>query len=433
MTILSIGVSTMKINIKSSMGIGAFALGTVVVGTLAFSSFSPLTASAKADDKVYSHSFKNAKPSDVLAWMKKEGIQIKVDLEEIPERTLTLVFEGADRDGLVSSFAKTIGFQAEKRGDVYSLLKGIDTVPSSEGYIETVETNSQDPADEREFELMIQQDFSDDIISEVLAVLEEEGVSGDQMKRISARLKERIAKHHKTPMTWNMEEVPGVHVMPRIMQVPGVEMPITEGFKFEMGEQSMGQGGVRQALEQAMSALERAMSQLEGHGAMGMDPRHMAELEKELGKGGKMRIHQMDEKAMLELEQHLGKGGEFEFKFDEKEMQEHLKQMEKHLGKNGTLKLHLDEMNKGLSKGMKIHQIKMENIKKFIKSLTKDQKALAEKQGFLKPTDLTKDQRVLLELSSDKDIDMSFSVDGEKVRIKSGNAKGKLTTTGISA
>ena len=69
----------------------------------------------------------------------------------------------------------------------------------------------------------------------------------------------------------------------------------------------------------------------------------------------------------------------------------------------------------------------------FIKSLTKKQKALAEKQGFLKPDDLTKEQRVLLELGKEKNTDMTFNIDGEKIRIKSGDDKAKATSLGISA
>ncbi len=453
------------------MGIGAIALGAVVVGALAFSAISPLTASAKADDKVFSHNFKNAAPCEVLAWMKQEGIKIDVDQALIPDRLLTMVFDGANRDGVVNSFARTIGFQSEKRGDVYSLLKGTDAVPYGEGSFD----EDQDPAIAVEgFELaMIQEPDTDGILEEVMSVLEEAGVSPSQMKKIKARLKERLAKRHEMPMRFKMGDFPriaeGVEI-PRIvegmeipeiamdiegmeipeiaMDIEGMELPLMGNLEIEMDEDSMGQDGVMKALMQAREAIDRAMAQLHGkgmhapnmkdrmrlHGMQGEEiKKHMAELEKQFGEGKNFRFHGMDEEEMAELEKHFGKHGEFEFKFDEKAMQEHMKEMEKHFGEKGEFKFNMEKFDKNFGEGMKVLKFKMENLKKFIKSLTKEQKALADKQGFLRIEDLTKDQRALLDLEEGKDVDLNFNVDGDSIRIKSGKGESKKVALGIGA
>lgn len=72
--------------------------------------------------------------------------------------------------------------------------------------------------------------------------------------------------------------------------------------------------------------------------------------------------------------------------------------------------------------GMNTLKIKTANIKELISSLTDSQKKLMKDRGYLTPSDLTDKQRKLLDYKAgDKDFNLTFSVDGEKITIKSGS------------
>ena len=111
------------------------------------------------------------------------------------------------------------------------------------------------------------------------------------------------------------------------------------------------------------------------------------------------------------------------------ELHRHMQELEKsgELRKlhSDDFKKHLEQMQKELGENMKVLQIKLENVKKFIASLTPAQRELAKKQGHLKPSDLTKEQRELLGIGTDETVNITFQIDGEKVTIKGGKTPAK--------
>jgi hypothetical protein len=164
----------------------------------------------------------------------------------------------------------------------------------------------------------------------------------------------------------------------------------------------------------------------EGHKkAMEEMHKHLQELEKSgklhnlQGEGHKKAMEQMH-KAMEEMH----KSG---FKGLSPEQIEKMKAEGMRINSD-EFKKHMEEMRKHLGENMKVMQIKLENVKKFVASLTPAQRELADKQGFLRPEDLTKEQRELLGIGEDKgEVNLSFSVDGKKVVIKSGAKKTAIT------
>lgn len=415
------------------MRLSVLTVGAVAISGLTIAGLKPLTASASVDDKVFTHEFRNAAPADVLAWMKKEGLRVDIDETMLPMRTLNLVFSGADAEGVVSSFAKTIGFQAEKRGDVYSLMRGVSAVPSGEGEWSDQDAKAAVPHVSVTTDSMVQERG---ILEEVLEVLKEAGVSEQLRDKVAARLEKRLSERR-----FKFDRVaPRVFAMPHLESVPeidemDIEIPEMDfDFDFDFDESMGQQKGVVEALMQAREAIDRAMAELHGKGMMaphmkdkmslhGMQgeemKRHMAEMEKRMAEGGKFKFHAMEGE---EMKKHMA------------EMEKHMQELHKQFGEKGAFKFHIKDFDKEFGEGMKVLKIKMENIKKFVKSLTKEQKARAEKQGYLRPEDLTKEQRELLGVKEgDKDFDMNFNMDGDSIRIKSGKGEVKKTSVGLGA
>lgn len=393
-----------------STALSALALGAVVGTSLIAVNAGHLTAFAKTGDKVYTKTFKATSAEKVLDWMRREGI--KLELDDLPslDRELTLVFEGADEQGVVNTFAKTMGLQAVKRGDVYSLMRGADTAPTDDD-MDDDEFDVPEPVIASEFDLMQDTD-GDDLVSDIVSALKESGVSQSVIEKVKARLEERLSHKNKFffkgPGRWSekvvVPDMKGFKFEMPDMKEFKVPMPNPEEMKLnlEPGHQQ----GVMQALERARIAIERAMQELHGTRGTFMSPE------------GRQFHFEFDKEAMKqhteEMQKHL------------KEQDRHrieMKELEKQFGEGGKFKFEMDKMHKELGENMKVLKIKMENLKKFVKSLTPEQKKLADKQGYLRPEDLTKEQRELLDIVDKKDVDMNFNLDGDSIRIKSGKAE----------
>lgn len=416
------------------------ALATIAALGIGLLSLKPLVAKAKDDDKVFSHAFRNASAQQVLAWMASEGIQVKVERDQLPGRLMSFAFDGMNRDDLVLSFSRMVGLQAEKRGDVYSLMKGVGgDGPAehlgSEGTQEPCPGTFQWMApviedQERELARVIDPQFAmpleelalieaqqvdvKALVEEVLKAVEESGakLTDQQKTKLRATLAEKLAKANAHSF---------------------MVAPDGNPFLFKMDEGQMKKWQLDQ--EKAMVELKKQMEELKKSGKMPEGGMFF------MGPDG---VHQWDskeyERAMEELHKHLGElhgdgkfffmGPEGAMKMDGEQHKKAMEELKKHIEElkakgmykefdHEAFKKQMEEMHKQLGGEMKVLQLKLENIKKFVDSLTPAQKALADKQGYLRPEDLTKQQRELLGIGSDGDTDMSFQIDGKKIVIKS--------------
>ncbi len=418
----------------SASGLALAAVAALSIGILAIK---PLVAHAKDNSKVYSHSFRAATPHQVLAWMGKAGIQVRVDRTQLPDNLMTFAFDGMNSDDLVKMFGQMTGFQAEKRGDVYSLMKGVggdgpaehlgsegvqDPCPIWEDIAPVIAEGQEEILRLRELEQLApleemmffegqKQDLKG-LVEEIMKAVEESGAKLNPEQK--AKLREKLSA-----------KLGGMHGS-RFFMAPKVEP-----FLFKMDPEQMKKWEVEQ--EKAMAELKKHMEELrksgklpEGHfytmpeGAFKWNSEEWQKRMEELRKSGKhpegtffiapehFKFNSEDhKKAMEELHKHmqeLEKSGVYK-QWNSDEFKKHMEEMQKHLGEN-----------------MKVLQLKLENLKKFAASLTPAQKALHEKQGFLSPSDLTKEQRELLGIGADGEMDMTFQFDGQKIVIKSKKA-----------
>ena len=72
--------------------------------------------------------------------------------------------------------------------------------------------------------------------------------------------------------------------------------------------------------------------------------------------------------------------------------------------------------------GGPVMSFEMKNISKFVSSISPDQKELNRRQGYLKPSDLTENQRKMLGISGkEKDLTIKINKDGQEITVKSGD------------
>ncbi|MEX2242690.1 MAG: hypothetical protein WD716_02465 [Fimbriimonadaceae bacterium] len=462
----------MYIYSKPRFSTTALALGAALAVGLGAAALQPLVARAKAGGETYTFAFQRAMPQDVLRWMEVQGIAVQVNPADLPQKHLSFAFDGIERDELVKAFGTMIGLQAEKRGDVYSLLKGVgsDTANESlgsEGVCQSrgsgiigggwgmrdeerkqLEKKLQrldheivvmpkvfdfdvepmqkffdiEPVQEFfDFEIepvqeffMIGQDHKA-LVEEIMKALEESGafsgqkMNDDQKAALKARLTERLGRIHSGGM--KMFDEQGRMRMFEEMQKSGKLYQLQgEGHK------------------KAMEEMQKHMEEMRKSGFKGLTPEQIEKLKSE-----GMRVNSDEfQKHMEQMHKAIEEAHKSGFKGLTSEQIEKMKAEGMRINSD-EFKRHMEEMRKHLGENMKVMQIKLENVKKFVASLTPAQRELADKQGFLRPEDLTKEQRELLGIGEDKgEVNMSFSVDGKNVVIKSG-AKTAAKKTGISA
>ena len=428
---------------KRRIGLGALAMTTVVALGLVTSALWPVDASAKGDGGTLTHSFQQASPQEVLAWLQKQGLEIRFNKADLPQTHLTFAFDGVQREQVVRELGNMIGMTTQKRGDVYSLMKGVGGDSPSE-YLGSEGASGQDRGlfegrvwempffggqdQKQELEKAQEKAFKYEglpgkgfayampgmgqdpqaIVDEVMKALEEAGVFQgkkftDQQKqalreKLTAKLTEAHAKMQMMPFKGGMpegfqwKEMPGGGKMFMLDPEHMKGLPSGEEYQKAMKE-------AQAAMEKALAEIRRSQAE-QGQGLKGDELRKAIEqsqvaLQKaleELRAGGKLKM--LDEGELKKLhDEHM--------MFD-----------------NEAFKKSMEEMHKSLGEKMKVLRIKLENLKKFLATITPEQKALADKQGYLKTSDLTKEQRELLGIGEGGDVDMTFQVDDQKVTIK---------------
>ena len=443
----------------------ALALGAALAVGLGAAVLKPLVVSAKADGRTYTFAFQRAMPQDVLRWMHVQGIAVQVNPADLPQKHLSFAFDGIERDELVKAFGSLVGLQAERRGDVYSLMKGV----GSDSANETLGSEG------------VGQSRGSGIIGGGW------GMSDEERKQLEKELQRFDHEIVVMPKEFNHDF--DFVVMPKEFDHKfdfDIE-PVQEFFMFGQDHKALVEE-IMKALEEAgafsgqkmndeqkaalKARLTERLGRIRGGGMKMFDEQGHMRMMEELQMSG--RLHQLQgeghKKAMEEMQKHMEEMRKSGFKgltseqieklksegmrVNSEEFQKHMEQMHKameEMHKSGfkgltpeqiekmkaegmrinsdEFKKHMEEMRKHLGENMKVMQIKLENVKKFVASLTPAQRELADKQGFLRPEDLTKEQRELLGIGEDKgEVNMSFSVDGKKVVIKSGAKKTGIST-----
>lgn len=491
------GQTLMTTNRSLKTGMATMAL----VAAVAFggAALSPILVRAQSD-KTFTHSFRQVSAEQVLAWMQKQGIEVKFQKADLPAKLMTFAFDGMGRDELMKSFGDMVGMRAVKRGDVYTLLRSVGSDAQGEPFgSEGIEDcpmglegedfeiyemeGDQDPMvfgfddfdfdfDGEDFMFEPMQDPGA-MVEEIMKALEESGaLSGKKLTQsekdaLKERLTERLGKLHGGMMFMGPDHfkyaLPGKEGQ-RFFMLDPEHMKMFEGqHKMRMEElhkhlQELEKSGHlnKEEMARAQEEVKRAMLELEKSGKMQRftpemlekmkaeghfkmaDPEHVQKLMEELHKEGKFKVwtpemiekmkaeghvKMLDQDHMRKMMEELHKEGKMQ-RFTP-EMIEKMK-AEGQFFKSDEFKKHMEEMQKHLGENMKVMQLKLENLKKFAASLTPEQRKLHDKQGYLTPDDLTKEQRALLGIDGKDDVNFTYNNDKEKITIKS---KGTAKTT----
>lgn len=314
------------------------------------------------------------------------------------------------------------------------------------------------------------------MVEEIMKALEESGAfSGKKLTQsekdaLKERLTERLGKLHGGMMFMGPDRfkyaLPGKEGQRFFMFDPEHMKEFEGQHKMRMEElhkhlQELEKGGHlnKEELAKAQADVKRAMEELEKSGAMRRftpemlekmkaeghfkmaDPEHVQKMMEELHKEGKFKVwtpemlekmkaeghlKMLDQEHMKKMMEELHKEGGF-MKLTPEQIEK--MKAEGQFFKSDEFKKHMEEMQKHLGENMKVMQLKLENLKKFAASLTPEQRKLHDKQGYLTPDDLTKEQRALLGIDGKDDVNFTYNNDKEKITIKS---KGTAKTTGGS-
>ncbi len=458
-----------------SIKTGMATLALVAAVAIGGAALSPILVKAEAQDKTFSHSFRMVRADQVLSWMGKQGIEVQVQQSDLPNRLLTFAFDGMGQDELVKTFGSMVGMRAEKRGDVYSLLKGVGGDGQSEplgsedtrgpmdcqergiigmgfacpeglefmpGELEMIELELDELGQDFDFDFDFEMpELAQDpgaLVEEIMKALEEAGAfSGKKMtesekQALKERLHERLSKAH------------GRHLF---MGPEGFQFKMLEPgqfYKFDPEHMKGLNEQQRKEIEEAHKAMQKAMEEAHRAGAFKLDRAEFEKMQEEmqkLHKEGAFKFtpeqiekmkaegfYKVDKAELERMQKEMGKlHKEGAFKFTPEQIEK--MKAEGHFFDQEAFKKHMEEMHKHLGENLKVMQLKLENLKKFMSSLTPAQKELAKKQGHLRPEDLTKEQRDLLGIDGKGDVDFTFQNNGEKITIK---GKGTGQTTGTA-
>ena len=527
---------------RFQISVGALAVAAVVGLGYAAASLSPTKAYARTalgqshdSQTSYTRAFRSARPTEIVEWMREQGVRLDVDEAGLPGTLCTLNFQGIDQDEMVRAFGKLAGLRTERRGDVYSLMRGVgaDSPSESLGAEDTqgrriggraffgsqglgVWTGlpqirvQRKSGEEEEFEIEFEFDFDfdfdfdeefdfdsddefdfdfevqvrdvDQIIREVMAAIDEAGLMGDQKltdeqkAKLKARLKERLGRLHGRMGL--LEQRLG-RINERMLE-RGERMRLrfdSDEFKKHMDEMQrhFDSGEFKKHMEEMQrhfdsDEFKKHMKELELHKLpeglhlkelmelrglpeglhlkelmelRGLQDRKMSkedrerlekamkELRERFGQRGEFKKHmkaamKAREKAMAALKERLGERGEgLHFEGFDKEKFE--KMMKEQFGERGEFRKRLEKMQGGLKIRMKDLELRLDNLRKFMESLTDEQKALAKEQGHLKGSDLTKEQQKLRGGFGKDGGTIRFNIDDEAIKIPTEKKKGGIS------
>ncbi|HXH60736.1 MAG TPA: hypothetical protein VNI20_05200 [Fimbriimonadaceae bacterium] len=380
---------------------------------------------------------------------------------------------------------------AQSRGDVHSLLKGVGADSPTETYGSenicqdstdwqlafAAQDAAKDAADKDDTNFAWVQDDVQSILDAVMQTLQEEGVFSDkkmtdeQKAELKAKLKARLGKLH-TGMMYRFGSKTFKGFDPDTFKGFGNGKDFTWHNDTQMTEEQ------RKAFEESMKALKESLKNLPHGHDFAVPPMGNYKMSDEQRKAfeEEMKAYSESMKALRESLKDLPNGHDFavppkgDYKMTDeqrKAFEESMKALKESLKnlpsgndfavpKMGDYKMSdeqrkaLEESMKEYSKSMKDLQekmktfnkkefdeqmkglhLKLENIGKFMKSLTPEQKKLADKQGYLKPSDLTKEQRDLLGIGNDEEFkgSIKFVVDDKVFTIRSGDKSDGSSTT----
>ena len=263
-----------------------------------------------------------------------------------------------------------------------------------------------------------------------------------RLQEANEKMKNKLSKEQIAELAEILSEMPHLMVVPQMGRL---------GRGLELGElrELMGERGeLLKRLELGAGERSELLKRLkEGGGARGiilgrdgqmLELKHLEEMQGDVSKA-------MAE-AMKHLKLHLGERGEMSKEIERamkahvealknlygeegamkldveramKAREEAMKELKRHFGEGGDFSKRMEKMQAELKEKMAGVAIKLENLKEFMKSLTPEQRKLAKEQGYLKLSDLTKEQRKLLGGFDDRDeLHMKFRIDDETIVIK---------------
>lgn len=357
-----------------------------------------------APQEKISKSFKDARASEVFDWLKSLGLNFVIDSKDISNRRVTLSVEGADKVKVLEAVADALGYTWTKKDGIHVFKKASPFEFQGGGDIPHVyrwegkpfEMNEKERA---EFEKSMK-DFGGELGNGFFHVFPKnfEGMSDKEKAEFEKKM-ENWGEEFGKKMGDSFKKFEG-----KIFENGKArDMTEKERAEFEKSFKVFGDGegfrffsnpeffkGFEKLSDEEKAQLEKEgrVFRLFGDGKdiKPLDPKEWEKLQKELKEKG------------------IDMDGEFKtFYKDLGPMFEYKKLPNRDLG---------SEWKSGI-------RIESGNYKKLFESLTSAQKELMSKNGHLKVSDLTAEQIKLLGGKPEGKFEISISMDGKKLTIKS--------------
>jgi hypothetical protein len=346
--------------------------------------------SARAYGKTVSVTFNNAPVSQVLNWIKKQGVSFVIDESITRNKRVTLNIVNQPVSSVLDAIGAALDGHWSRRGSIYVYRPGGMTFFSSEGLTTP--------------KAFMAPDVNTDV------------------QKLPKMDKEWVEKMGKMPdMKGFTFAAPNVHIedLPHMDKEWAEKMgkiPDMKGFKFVTPDMRIDKlAPMDKEWVEKMSKMHGDMKSfnLEAPKAFAY---HFGPMGKDLA-----------EKIAKEVQDALKDSKLNDQEFWEKFGKELAESLHKNLDENRPFfnelkampfpKMDADKMKelKVYAEGAKARSIDAE---KFMASVTPAQKELQKSRGYLKVSDLTDAQREMLGIKDDQDLNLEFVIKGEKISIK---------------
>ncbi len=317
--------------------------------------------SLKGMDRKVSVHFNDASASDVLAWLGKQNVNFVASSESLPKSRITMNLSGVPLSEALESVAEALGGNWQVKGSTLIFRHGMSLFTPG-------------------------QNFS-------------YAMPGDMFGRNGFKA---------------FGDLKGIE--PKVFNFDGKSLkslPGMDGKAFKMDEKWL--KDMKTMDGKVFELNDKMLKELQQKGKDGkpfvLDGKTLGDLKKLQGDG---RALWLDDKALKDLMKQKGADGKMLW-LDEKSMKDLMDKNGKIMGDMKARGLFEKDFFKGFT-------FKKVDAGKFLKSLSPGQKELMKKQGFLKISDLTDEQRGMIfdnpKGEMPKDFTMKFNVDGESVTIK---------------